>query len=55
VAYGLGWQRYDHALFVRNRFASSASAAMNQEGGGGAYMSPGELRSLIETFESYSD
>ena len=55
VEYGLGWQRYDHALFVRNRFASSSTEAVNQEGGGGAYMSPTELKTIIDKLESYSD
>lgn len=55
IDYGLGWQRYDHALFVRSRFASSPEAAINTQGGGGAYMSPAELLQIIESNESYAD
>ena len=53
IRYGLGWQRYDHALFVRSRFATSLKAASNNEGG--AYMSPAELLQIIENSEIYSD
>mgnify|MGYP003306369681 CR=1 FL=1 len=55
IRYGLGWQRYDHALFVRSRFATSLKAASNNERGGGAYMSPAELLQIIENSEIYSD
>lgn len=55
VEYGLGWQRYDHALFVRSQFMGSTEEALNTEGGGGAYMSPAELMRLIETNEVYAD
>lgn len=55
VDYGLGWQRYDHALFVRSQFLGSVEAALATEGGGGAYMSPTELRDLIEGSETYAD
>ena len=55
IRYGLGWQRYDHALFVRSRFVTSLKAASNNERGGGAYMSPAELLQIIENSEIYSD
>lgn len=55
VDYGLGWQRYDHALFVRRRFAPNPEATATTSGGGGAYMSPSELLSLIENNPSYAD
>lgn len=55
IEYGLGWQRYDHALFVRGRFAASAQAATDTEGGGGAYMSPSELLSIMQSNASYAD
>ena len=55
VHYGLGWQRYDHALFLRNSFYGDLEEAANAEGGGGAYMSPVELRSLIDTSDYYAD
>jgi hypothetical protein len=55
IEYGLGWQRYDHALFVRSRLAGSAEVGFTTQGGGGAYMSPAELLSIIEDFESYAD
>lgn len=48
IEHGLGWQRYDHALFVRKRFASTEQAAATTEGGGGAYMSPQEILSHIQ-------
>ena len=55
IRYGLGWQRDDHALFVRSRFANSPQAAANTEGGGGAYMSPAELLQIIENTEMYKN
>lgn len=55
VEYGLGWQRYDHSLFLRNRFAGDISEASTLEGGGGAYMSPAEILSLIENNPTYAD
>lgn len=55
IDHGLGWQRYDHALFVRSRFASSAETVATTEGGGGAYMSPAELLNIMERMESYAD
>jgi len=55
VRYGLGWQRYDHAMFLRTSFYGDTEEAANSEGGGGAYMSPAELRSLIDASEYYAD
>lgn len=55
IRYGLGWQRYDHALFVRTEFLGSREAALNSDGGGGAYMSPSELMRLMQQNESYAD
>lgn len=55
IDYGLGWQRYDHARFVRGRFAESEAAAMDTQGGGGAYMSPAELLRIIDDHPLYAD
>lgn len=61
IGYGLGWQRYDHASFVRRRFSenpetnSNSEVTSNSEAGGGAYMSPAELLSIMNTTESYAD
>ncbi len=53
IDYGLGWQRYDHASFVRRRFTAQLESAANIEAGGGAYMSPAELRHIMENHELY--
>ena len=55
VDYGLGWQRFDHASFVRGSFSSNSSQLSTAEGGGGAYMSPAELLSIIHNHPAYSD
>lgn len=55
IDYGLGWQRFDHALYVRGQIYGSREAAMGSQGGGGAYMSPAELLGIIEADEQYSD
>ncbi len=55
IAYGLGWQRYDHALYIRSEFLGSQEAALSAEGGGGAYMSPAELMREMERVGFYSD
>ncbi|MEQ8314550.1 MAG: hypothetical protein RL839_14880 [Gammaproteobacteria bacterium] len=54
VEYGLGWQRFDHAMYVRGQLSgANPDLIMNSQGGGGAYMSPAELLSLIENNEHY--
>lgn len=57
IDYGLGWQRYDHAIFLRSRFASdnSRQSELEDGGGGGAYMSPRELLTLMEGHAAYAD
>jgi hypothetical protein len=55
IDYGLGWQRFDHATFVRSRISQNSASAFTAEGGGGAYMSPAEILSIIEDHEAYSD
>lgn len=56
IDYGLGWQRYDHASFVRGRFAESSGEALStEEGGGGAYMSPAALLRIIDDNPIYAD
>lgn len=55
IDYGLGWQRFDHALFLRREFATSEAEAMSAEGGGGAYMSPAELEGEMQQSQSYAD
>jgi hypothetical protein len=54
IDYGLGWQRYDHARFVRARFGSAQPTTRSAEGGG-AYLSPDELLELIENNPVYSE
>ena len=53
IDYGLGWQRYDHALFVRSQLNSDPQAALTSEGGGGAYMSPAEIMRLLRANPAY--
>ncbi len=48
IHYGLGWQRYDHALFVRSKPTSNPATAASSPSPGGAYMSPNELMSIME-------
>jgi len=55
IDYGLGWQRFDHALFVRSQLTGSREAGMNSEGGGGAYMSPSALLQLLENDPRYQN
>jgi hypothetical protein len=55
IDYGLGWQRFDHALYVRGQIYGNREAAMGSEGGGGAYMSPAELLGIMKANEKYSD
>lgn len=55
ITYGLGWQRYDHARFIRTRFRSQQETISTEEGGGGgAYMDPAELLNMIEQDVAYS-
>lgn len=53
ISHGLGWQRYDHALFVRRRLAPGQEASAVPEEGGGAYMTPTEILHIIQGSESY--
>lgn len=55
IDYGLGWQRFDHATFVRSRISQDRASAFTAEGGGGAYMSPAEIMQIMEGHEAYSD
>ncbi|PCJ26625.1 MAG: hypothetical protein COA96_04715 [SAR86 cluster bacterium] len=55
IGYGLGWQRFDHASFVRREFSSNTNAVSNLEGGGGAYMSPAELLRIMQSSTLYAD
>jgi hypothetical protein len=55
IDYGLGWQRFDHATFVRGRISQDRASAFTAEGGGGAYMSPAEIMRIMEDHEVYSD
>jgi len=55
IDYGLGWQRFDHATFVRGRISQDRASAFTAEGGGGAYMSPAEIMRIMEGHEVYSD
>ena len=55
IAHGLGWQRLDHALFLRREFAASEAEAMTTEGGSGAYMSPAELQQEMQQYPAYAN
>jgi len=55
IDYGLGWQRFDHAAFVRRRSTENRQTVSSTEGGGGAYMSPAEILSIMEEIPVYSD
>lgn len=55
IDYGLGWQRFDHATFVRGRISQNRASAFTAEGGGGAYMSPAEIMRIMDGHEAYSD
>lgn len=55
IEHGLGWQRFDHATFVRGGRVREQEAALGTEGGGGAYMSPAEIMRIMEGHETYSD
>jgi len=55
IDYGLGWQRFDHATFVRTQIPRDRASAFTAEGGGGAYMSPAEIKRIMEDHAVYSD
>lgn len=55
IDYGLGWQRFDHATFVRGRISQDLASAFTAEGGGGAYMSSAEIMRIMEGHEVYAD
>ena len=55
IDFGLGWQRFDHATFVRSRISPDRASAFTAEGGGGAYMSPAEILKIMESHDAYSD
>lgn len=55
IDYGLGWQRFDHATFVRGRINQDPDEAFTSEGGGGAYMSPAEILRIMESHQVYAD
>jgi hypothetical protein len=48
ISYGLGWQRYDHAVFVPSQFSPNSEIAVNNDSDGSAYMSPNELLALMQ-------
>ncbi len=50
IDHGLGWQRYDHALFLRTSFGVDPAAEPNPAS---AYMGPRELLSLMESNPAY--
>lgn len=54
IAHGLGWQRYDHSVFVRSRLNNSNAEPFILDGGGGAYMSPAEILERINENEKYA-
>ena len=51
IAYGLGWQRYDHSHFVRDRFSLHPETASKSS----IYMGPDELLSIIKRNRSYQN
>lgn len=53
IDHGLGWQRFDHASFVRGRLRQDSDSAFTAEGGGGAYMSPAEILEIMGEIEHY--
>jgi len=55
IDHGLGWQRLEHATFVRGQIAGENVSAFAAEGGGGAYMSPAELLSILQAHPAYSE
>jgi len=55
IDYGLGWQRFDHSMFLRTSNISDAERAFNAEGASGAYMSPRELLENMKASGIYGD
>lgn len=53
IEYGLGWQRLDHARFVRGNIARSPQQALDMESAKGAYMSPAEISAILENHPLY--
>ncbi|MFM1897674.1 MAG: hypothetical protein RLZZ385_2748 [Pseudomonadota bacterium] len=51
VDYGLGWQRYDHSVFLRRELGRPDTGL---ETAGGAYLGPAELLSLMQENPAYS-
>ena len=55
IDYGLGWQRFDHSMFLRIETTNSIERAFNVEGAGGAYMSPKKLLENMAASNLYGD
>ena len=55
IDYGLGWQRFDHSMFLRTSNIPDAEIAFNAVGASGAYMSPRELLENMEASGLYGD
>lgn len=51
VRYGLGWQRYDHAVFLREAMGRPVDDRLPDTPG--AYLSPGELLALMDRDPAY--
>ena len=52
IEYGLGWQRYDHASFVRGNINIAVDSVSST---GNAYMAPSELLEIMKTNPAYTD
>lgn len=50
VSYGLGWQRYDHSVFIRRSRGISIDSIGNSNS---AYLGPKELLSLMQSNPAY--
>ena len=55
IEYGLGWQRFDHSMFLRTSNIGDAERAFNASGASGAYMSPRELLENMKASGLYGD
>ena len=51
IEYGLGWQRYDHASFVRGNINIAVDSVSST---GNAYMAPSELLEIMKTNPAYN-